>query len=117
MGVDRGSADELGGIDHRATADGEEEDVLWSDLLHNLNGLHAGIEIGVGLDSTKLVDFIAFKSLHDLVVDSILHDGAASVDDKDLLILGNVLGELRNLIFTKNDAGRIGKVKVLHGHL
>ncbi len=74
--VKRGQRDELGGIEHRAAADREQESDFFPAAY--FDGLHAGLIVRIGFNAPKLQHLKARESLLDLVIDAIGANGTAA---------------------------------------
>ena len=104
--------DVLGGIEHRAAANSEEEVGIL--LLDKSDGFHAGLVVGVGLDPAELSDTAVLDLGHHLVVDAIALDGAPAVDDHDVFIILGELTELLDGALAEDDLGGVAESEVFH---
>ncbi|MNY02975.1 hypothetical protein D3C86_1355700 [compost metagenome] len=108
-----GRRDELGPVEDRAAADGEQE--LHALLAHQLDGGHQGLEPRVGLDAAELQNLAPRKRLLDLVVHAVGLDAAAAVGQEDLGAGRDLLCQAGDLALAEVDPDRVLETEVLHG--
>ena len=103
---------ELAAVDHRATTHGQ--DIVDAFGLHHGDRLHQGLEMGVGLDATKLLITAAGQCGMHLIQNAILLDAATTIGDEHLGISRDLFGQLSDLPLAEMNAGRIEIGKVVH---
>ena len=109
----RGRRDELGAVDDRAAAHGQQE----VDLLaaHQLHGLHQRLIARVGLDALELQERAAGQRYMHFVQHPVATDAAAAEQHQHPRIDRDVGAQVGDAALAEQDVGGVEKVEVLHG--
>jgi hypothetical protein len=106
---------ELGAVDDRAAADGEQEiDLLGAHLLH---GAHQGFVTGIGLDAAKLGHAARSQRSPHLVERARLAGAGAAVQQQHARIRRHQPRQFGHLAGAKDDAGGVVELEIQHGGL
>jgi len=111
-GVVHRRGDELGAVDDRTTADGEQEvELLAADLLDRA---HQGLVGRVGFDAAEALHGTCAERGLDLGQGAVTFGAAAAVQHQHAGVGGHEFVEARDAVLAEDDAGGVVVVEVQH---